>query len=144
MSLTNPRQIIASELVSAFSRGTVPPENRVTRNPVREIVDILAKEKFNGKVLFHFFGEEDPEYALERLDAYFSFPPIKSAKREIALVKIPTERILAETDSPYVGKTPMDVEKSIMIIAEKKGMEYKEAAETTSRNAFKVFGLDAY
>jgi TatD DNase family protein len=115
-----------------------------SRESFREIVDILAKEKFKGKVLFHFFGEENPEYAMERLDAYFSFPPIKSAKREIALAKLPLERILAETDSPYVGKTPMDVEKSIMIIAEKKGMEYKEAAETVSRNAFKFFGLDFY
>jgi TatD DNase family protein len=115
-----------------------------SRESFNEVVDFMAKEKFKGKVMFHFFGEDNPEYALERLDAYFSFPPLSSARREKALKKIPAERIMAETDSPYVGKTPLDVEKSVMIIAKEKKMEYKEAAELASRNAFKFFGIDAY
>ncbi len=115
-----------------------------SRESFNEVVDYIAKEGFKGKAMFHFFGENNPEYALDKLDAYFSFPPIRSAKRDIALGRLPIERILAETDSPYVGKTPLDVEKAVRIIAEVKGMEYQEAAERVSRNAFKFFGLDVY
>ncbi len=115
-----------------------------SRESFNEVVDYIASEGFKGKVMFHFFGESNPEYALGKLDAHFSFPPIRSAKRDVALGKLPVERILAETDSPYVGETPLDVEKAIRIIAERKGMDYREAAERISRNAFKFFGLDVY
>lgn len=115
-----------------------------SRESFIDVVDYIAGEGFKGRVMFHFFGEDNPEYALGKLDAYFSFPPIRSARRDIALGKLPIERILAETDSPYVGETPLDVEKAIGIIAKNKGMEYKEAATHVSRNAFKFFGLDLY
>jgi TatD DNase family protein len=115
-----------------------------SRESFSEVVDFIAAKNFRGKVMFHFFGEDNPEYALNKLDAYFSFPPLSSARRERALEKIPAERIMAETDSPYVGKTPLDVEKSVLAIASRKGMGYREAAELVSRNAFKFFGIDAY
>ncbi|MCX6773581.1 MAG: TatD family hydrolase, partial [Candidatus Micrarchaeota archaeon] len=80
-----------------------------SRETYREIVDMLDQRKFRGKIMFHFFNDDDPGYALKSLDAYFSVPPLRSKGRKIAIERMPLDRIMAETDSPYVGKTPFDV-----------------------------------
>jgi TatD DNase family protein len=111
-----------------------------SRESYREIVDTIVGRKFNNRVMFHFFGDDDPLYALKHLDAYFSIPPLRSKGRKIAIEKMPEERMVAETDSPYVGKTPFDVMLSIGYIAEVKKIDEKEAAKIVSSNAFKFFG----
>lgn len=111
-----------------------------SRESYMEIVDILNKRKFRNKVMFHFFGEDDPDYALKGLDAYFSIPPLRSKGRKMAIERMPLDRIMAETDSPYVGKTPFDVMVSIGCIAEARRISRDDAAKTASSNAFKFFG----
>jgi TatD DNase family protein len=111
-----------------------------SRESYKEIVDIIVERKFSNKVMFHFFGEDDPLYALKDLDAYFSIPPLRSKGRKAAIEKMPLERIMAETDSPYVGKTPFDVMLSIDYIADVKKIGKDEASGITSSNAFKFFG----
>ena len=111
-----------------------------SRETYKEIVDILSKREFKNKIMFHFFGDDDPDYALENLDAYFSIPPLRSKGRKTAIEKMPLERIMAETDSPYVGKTPFDVMVSIGYIADVKRISADEAAKMASSNAYKFFG----
>ena len=111
-----------------------------SRESYKEIVDILNQRNFKSKVMFHFFGEDDPDYALRGLDAYFSIPPLRSKGRKIAIEKMPLDRMMAETDSPYVGKTPFDVRISIEHIADVKRIGADEASKILSSNAFKFFG----
>lgn len=64
---------------------------------------------------------------------------------------IPLERIVVETDSPYMAPTPMRGKRNepayipyiIERIAEVKGLKAKEVAEQTSRNAMSLFFPEA-
>jgi len=63
--------------------------------------------------------------------------------------EIPLDRIMIETDSPYLAPVPHRGERNEPIyvrfvaekIAEIKGLDFKKVADQTSKNAKKLFGL---
>lgn len=74
----------------------------------------------------------------------------KNAKRVIDVVKCaPLERILVETDSPYLAPEPFRGKRNdssllryiVHKIAEIKGVSFEEVREITTENAMKVFGI---
>lgn len=109
--------------------------------------------------VFHCFPGDD-EMAREVVDLgfYVSFPglltfPAKPGKPNImagVAASVPIERILLETDSPYLTPHPFRGRKNepayISLIAEKlaaiRGISVDEVARTTSANAKELFGLN--
>ncbi|MEM3626029.1 MAG: TatD family hydrolase [Candidatus Micrarchaeaceae archaeon] len=104
--------------------------------------DVFASlEKFGmRKVMLHYF-EGNSEQAIKAAGKGYliSVPPIASKKRDRAISGIGIEHIVAETDSPLVGKTPADVLLSIRNIAEVKGISFDDAISATTSNVKEFF-----
>ena len=102
--------------------------------------------------IIHFFsGTADDAQKLMDLGFSFSFGGVITFAREYEkLIKfIPLDRIVLETDAPYVapqahrGKRnePLYVEEVAQKIAKILGKDFDEVTETTTKNAIRIFGL---
>ena len=113
-----------------------------------------ALAAFGGAVVLHCFSEPDLlEPALER-GYYVSFAgnvtyPKASLLREAA-ARVPADRILAETDSPYLApqpvrgrrNEPMHVMHTLATLAAVRGETEEELEARIDENASTLFGLD--
>ena len=106
------------------------------------------------KGVFHCYsGSAEMAAELLKRGWYLGFDgPVtyKNAKKTVEVLEIcPIERILIETDSPYLSPVPMRGKRNdssnLVYIAEKiaeiKGISVGEAAERTSENASVLFGI---
>ena len=125
-----------------------------TRNAEEETYEVLKNETKNtkAKILIHCFTGSN-EFAKKLLDigCYISFSGIITFKNSKELAntasKIPLERILIETDSPYLapqpfrGKSnePSYIEYTAMKLAELKRSDLENINNTTSNNFNKLF-----
>lgn len=114
----------------------------------------LMSEENAGEAggVMHCFAEDwkMAEQALA-LGFYISFSGIVTFKNAAAIQEVarraPLDRILVETDSPYLapvpyrGKTnePAYVRHTAEYVAELRGISYEEGAEATSANFFRLF-----
>jgi TatD DNase family protein len=116
---------------------------------------VLDDEGVPPRTIFHCFtgGPSEARAALER-GCYLSFSGIVSFKnaaelREAAALA-PADRILVETDSPYLAPEPYrgkPNEPAFVVavgeaLARARGTEPSEVAECTRANAARVFGVD--
>lgn len=122
-----------------------------SRAASRETADALAP--FRGTVVLHCFSEPDLlEPALER-GYYVSFAgnvtyPRAAALRESAAL-VPEERLLAETDSPYLApqpvrgrrNEPMHVRHTLSALADVRGVDVDALGARIDANAVTAFGL---
>ena len=125
-----------------------------SRDAAIDTIDILKKHQVNKKGIFHCCqqNQELVRQALE-LGFYISFAgPItfKNAKNAIDVVNmVPLDRILIETDSPYLAPEPnrgkrndsRNVKYVAQKIAEFKNMSIEEIAQITYENANKIFNI---
>lgn len=133
------------------SRQTGLPCIIHTRSADVETIEILRTQpQFPG--LLHCFST-DHSVAEAALDAglYISISGIVTFKKAEALResvrKIPLERLLVETDSPYLapiphrGKRnePANTKLTAECVAELKGISYEELAEITTENFHRLF-----
>ena len=112
-----------------------------SRNSMKEVLEIL--ESSGAKMVqLHYFegGIEDAKKAAE-LGYYISVPPLESGKRAAAIKSFPIELLMAETDTPVVGKAPYDVAVSVRIVANVKGIDYYKAAELLTANTKRFFRI---
>lgn len=113
----------------------------------REAMDeVLAMIKESGvrRVQLHFFsGTEKQADEAARLGYMISVPPLNSASKRKAIKHMPLQQIMAETDCPIVGKSPSDVEKSVRMIAETKGVTYEEACKQIVENTKGFFNTNS-
>tara|TARA_Y100001970_G_scaffold285336_1_gene404729 strand:- start:351 stop:1124 length:774 start_codon:yes stop_codon:yes gene_type:complete len=125
-----------------------------SRNAEREMYDIILNEKKNKefKVLMHCFtGSKDLAHKLLDLDCYFSSSGIITFKKNFDLSEtfksIPNEKILVETDSPYLSPEPLrgqinepsHIIHTIKFLAKIKNLDEKKVEEFTSNNFIKLF-----
>ena len=125
-----------------------------SRDASIDTIDVLKKYPVNKKGIFHCCqpNQEMVRQALE-LGFYISFAgPItfKNAKNSIDVVKmVPLDRILIETDSPYLTPEPnrgkrndsRNVKYVAQKIAELKNMNIEEIAKITYENANRIFNI---
>ena len=123
-----------------------------TRDAVMDTIEILKKNKVNKKGVFHCcpLNRELVKEAL-KLDFYISFAgPVtfKNSKNANEIIQmVPNDKILIETDSPYLSPEPLrgkrndprNVKYIAQKIAEVKGLSIDEVAEFTNQNAKRVF-----
>ena len=123
-----------------------------TRDAVMDTIEILKKNNVNKKGVFHCcpLNRELVKEAL-KLDFYISFAgPVtfKNSKNANEIIQmVPNDKILIETDSPYLSPEPLrgkrndprNVKYIAQKIAEVKGLSIDEVAEFTNQNTKKFF-----
>ena len=126
-----------------------------SRNAEKDTFDILNEFKNkNIKILMHCFtGSLSLAKKLLKLDSFFSASGIVTFKNSKDLQKtfeyLPLEKILVETDSPYLAPVPMRGKKNepsyikytIEKIAEIKKIKTDYASKITSKNFNQLFNL---
>ncbi len=128
-----------------------------TRNADKDTYDILLKEKGNSnlKILIHCFTGSK-EFAKKLLDigSYISISGIVTFKNSNDLIEainiIPNDRLLVETDSPYLAPMPFrgkSNEPSYIIhtlekLSEIKKISKQNLSKITSDNFLKIFNIN--
>jgi TatD DNase family protein len=151
----SPRDVqrrVFGELVG-LARQVKKPIVVHTREAAADTLDILEREGARevGGVI-HCFSE-DKAFATRALDLgfYVSFSGIVTFKRSVPIQEVaawaPADRILVETDSPYLAPVPFrgkPCEPAYIVhtakrVAELRGMNLADLAEATTRNAERLF-----
>ncbi len=120
------------------------------REAESKALEIIKKYSADVDVVFHCYGG-DLETLTEIIDEsyYVSFSTIicySEAHRELVR-STPLEKILTETDSPYLSpyksqrNEPVFVEETVKKIAEIKSKSFPDVEKITDKNAKKVFGI---
>ena len=148
-TLTEQRVLFDAQLALAEELGL--PVVIHSRAASRETADVLAP--FRGTVVLHCFSEPELlEPALER-GYYVSFAgnvtyPKAAALREAA-AHVPEDRLLAETDSPYLApqpvrgrpNEPMHVRHTLAALADVREVGVEALEARIDANAITAFGL---
>ena len=127
-----------------------------SRNAEKETFDILSIYKDSKpKILMHCFtGSTEFAYKLLTLDSYFSASGIITFKNSVDLTNtfklIPNNKLLVETDSPYLSPVPFRGKKNepsfikytLEKLAEIKDSELKDIEKITNNNFNKLFNLN--
>jgi TatD DNase family protein len=146
------REAFAAQIQIAHERAL--PLVIHTREAWDETFDILIAEGAPERTVFHCFsgGSDEAERCLA-IGAYLSFSGIvtfpKAAGVRMAAERCPVDRLLVETDAPYLtpvphrGKPnePAYVPLVGAAIAQVKGLNVQAVEEASTRTAALVFGL---
>ena len=123
------------------------------RNAFGDLIDILQTTNYKLKPsIVHFFsGTVDDAQKLLDLGFSFSFGGVITFARDYdeVLKYIPLDRVLLETDAPYVTPTPfrgkrnepLYVEEVASKIGETVNKDFSEIARITTENAMRIFGI---
>ena len=126
-----------------------------TREAEFETFDILKKRKLEKdfKILIHCFtGTKKFAFKLLDLGSYISASGVVTFKNSKSLAEtfkeLPNEKILVETDSPYLapvplrGKTnePSFIVHTVRFLSDLKGLRFEDFSKITTDNFFKLFG----
>jgi TatD DNase family protein len=115
-----------------------PNENEVPKDAIEDIIEMTA----GRKVLMHFYsGSEEQAVRISDAGGYISIMHLRSKERRKAINSVPLDRLMIESDSPYVGRTPETVREAASYIAEVKGVSVEEVAKATTENAMRFFGF---
>jgi TatD DNase family protein len=111
-----------------------------SRDAEDECVEVL--QSFNLLYMMHCFSGRK-EAAMKACEGrgIISIPPLRSKERKQFIRDLPIEKLVAETDAPYIGKTPADAAESIKMIAEIKGMEEAAVQKQTLLNTASFFRI---
>tara|TARA_B100001057_G_scaffold492129_1_gene583852 strand:+ start:610 stop:1386 length:777 start_codon:yes stop_codon:yes gene_type:complete len=126
-----------------------------TRNAETETFEILKKRIAvkNFKLLIHCFtGSKDFAFKLLDLGAYISASGVVTFKKSENLARtfkeIPNNRILVETDSPYLAPEPLRgkpnepsyIIHTVKFLSKLKEVSFEVFSNTTTKNFFNLFG----
>ena len=126
-----------------------------TRSAEDETFEILQKavKKNNLKILIHCFtGSKDFAFKLLDIGAYISASGVVTFKKSKNLAdtfkEIPLNRLLVETDSPYLAPEPLRgkpnepsyIVHTVKFLSELKKVSIENISESTSKNFFNLFG----
>jgi TatD DNase family protein len=125
------------------------------RDAHEETLSILEEEKadLNGGVIHCFSGDAEMAFKCIDMGFYISIPgtvTFKNAKKQIEVVrKIPIEKILIETDCPFLAPVPYRGKRNeplyVKYVAEEiakiKNMQLEDVARITVLNTKELFSL---
>lgn len=125
------------------------------RNALDETLEVLQSHPAVSAVMHSFGGTaDDAERILQTGSYYFGINGILTFKKSTlpdAVKAIPTERLLLETDAPYLAPVPMRGRRNesaylthtASCLAEILSIDMQEVADLTSNNARRLFGIAA-
>ena len=126
-----------------------------TRNAETETFEILKKKlkEKNFKILIHCFtGSKRFAFNLLDLGAYISASGVVTFKKSDTLAntfkELPHDRILVETDSPYLAPVPLRgkpnepsyIIHTVKFLSKLKNISFEEFSKITTKNFFNLFG----
>ena len=126
-----------------------------TRSAEKETLDILKRSKIEKdfKILIHCFtGSREFAFNLLDLNAYISASGVITFKKSSELAStfndIPNNRILVETDAPYLAPEPLRgrtnepsyIIHTVKFLSQLKKVSFEEFSKITSNNFFDLFG----
>tara|TARA_B100001057_G_scaffold432516_1_gene460707 strand:- start:1219 stop:1995 length:777 start_codon:yes stop_codon:yes gene_type:complete len=126
-----------------------------TRNAEDETLEILKNnlKKKNFKVLIHCFtGTKKFAFKLLDLGAYISASGVVTFKKSVDLAntfkEIPNNKILVETDSPYLAPVPLrgkpnepsNIIHTVKFLSKLKSLSFEDFSNITTKNFFNLFG----
>lgn len=149
------REVFARFL--ALARQVKKPVTIHTRDADEDTLSILRAHKAEeiGGVIHCFSHSYDFGKAALDLGFYLSIPGVvtfkKSEELRETVKKLPLDRLMIETDTPYLapvpkrGKTnePSFVTYTARCVAELLGVRLEEVAEATTRNACALYGVSS-
>jgi len=127
-----------------------------TRSAEKETLDILRRRKIEKdfKILIHCFtGSREFAFNLLDLNAYISASGVITFKKSSELAAtfndIPNNRILVETDAPYLAPVPLRGKKNepsyiihtVKFLSQLKKISFEDFSKITSKNFFDLFGI---
>lgn len=150
------RQLAAFESQVNLARINDLPIIVHCREAFEAIIQVLTALNYNfERVLFHCFtGKTEEALQLKRLGSYVSFsgiltyPNAKTVRESFKL--IPRERLLLETDAPYLSPVPFRgkenqpafLKHTAIYASELSAMEYEVFCEQVLKNTQKFFQID--
>ena len=126
-----------------------------TRSAEIETLHLLEKKKKEKdfKILIHCFtGSRDFAFKLLDLNAYISASGVVTFKKSVDLAstfkELPNNRILVETDAPYLAPVPLRgksnepsyIVHTVKFLSELKKIPFEDFSKITSNNFFNLFG----
>ncbi len=124
-----------------------------TRDAMEDTINILKAHGGGDGIIHCYSGSKESAKILLNMGYYISFAgPVtfKNANAILDVIRyVPSDRMLIETDSPYLAPVPFRGERNCPIyvaevakkIAEIKGMEYEQVARKTMQNAKTVYRI---
>ena len=136
----------------AIARDTGKPLVIHTRAAEEDTIATLAREAAGVQVVLHCFSMPDRlDACLERgwwisFAGNVTYP--KSVELAEAAERVPLDRLLVETDAPYLTpqtfrkerNQPARVVETARFVAERKGIAYEELEQAVEANSAKLFG----
>ena len=112
-----------------------------SRDAEAMVLDILGN--FNLKCMLHCFSgsADQAQAAVAGGRAVVSVPPLRNKERRKFIRDLPLEKLLAESDAPYIGKAPSDTLEAIKTIAEIKELELEAVKKQLLLNTIAFFGV---
>ncbi len=144
------RRAFSAHIVLA--RETGKPLVIHTRAADQETLDLLAAEADGVRVILHCFSMPDRLDECVERGYWISFAGNSTypANRELraAAARVPEDRILVETDAPYLSPQPVRKERNVPAnvvltaeaIAEERGVSYTDFERAVEQNAAALFG----
>ncbi len=112
-------------------------DNGVPENAVDEILGMVG-----GDFLMHFFtGDESQAARVVKMGGYVSVTHMRSKERRKVINTVPLDRLMVESDAPFVGRTPESIREAVAYIAEVKGLGAEEVGKQTAENAMRFFNF---
>jgi TatD DNase family protein len=146
-------QLRAFEAQIELARATGKPLVIHTRSASEDTLDVLSRRAEGVRVILHCFSMADRvEECLAHEDWWFSFAGNvtfpKASDLRTAMLRVPSERLLVETDAPYLspqvlrGKPnqPANVVHTAQALAVERRVAYEELELEIERSAAEVFG----
>jgi TatD DNase family protein len=126
------------------------------RDATADLLDIFSDEQDGSlKGVWHCFnGTVDEAVRAMDMGLYLGIGGVvtfKNAGVDKTVSKLPTDRLLLETDAPYLAPVPFRGKRNepsyIKLVAEKLsavfGVSFEEIVKTTNENAVRLFGIKA-
>ncbi|MBN1169465.1 TatD family hydrolase [Candidatus Micrarchaeota archaeon] len=116
-----------------------PLDNEVPKNAIDDILERVSGRKY----MMHFFsGDEKQAERVVEDGGIISVIHLHSKTRRKVINNVDLDKMVVESDCPYVGRTPDSIRQAIDYIAEVKGLSKETVTEKTTRNAKSFFGFD--
>lgn len=146
------KQRLVFERQLELAKGLNLPVIVHMRDCTQDCLDILKMHRPCG-VMHCFSGSSEVAKEVLELGMYISFTGVltfKNAKKTVkAFCEVPTERLLLETDCPYMAPEPLRskrcqssmIEHTAMFAAQLKGMEVQQFIDCCTENTRRLFKI---